>query len=141
VTSQSVCASAVSLLGNGKLDTLALRQGDPGLVSADDEDVAFPRGKAVVNSILQVDNVETTVVALTVSDDTNTTHVTTTSDHGKVAGVELDEVGDLASGKVDLHGVVDLDQRVRVADTASSVLAYGGHVDIPTVKSRFNRES
>jgi len=65
-----------------------------------------------------VDNVETTVVALTVGDDTNTTHVTTTSGHGDGAGVELDEVGDLASGKVDLDGVVDLDERVRVTDAA-----------------------
>jgi hypothetical protein len=63
-----------------------------------------------------VDNVEATVVTLTVGDDTNTAHVTTTSDHGDVASVELDEVGDLAGGEVNLDGVVDLDQGVRVAD-------------------------
>jgi hypothetical protein len=63
-----------------------------------------------------VDNVEASVVALTVSDDTNTTHVTTTSDHDDHASVELDEVRDLASGEVNLDGVVDLDGGVRVAD-------------------------
>lgn len=63
-----------------------------------------------------MDNVETSVVALTVSDDTNTTHVTTTSDHGNSASVELDDVGDLASGKVDLNGVVDLDGGIGVTD-------------------------
>ena len=63
-----------------------------------------------------MDNVEATVVTLTVGDDTNTAHVTTTSDHGNSASVELDEVGDLAGGKVDLDGVVNLDQRVRVTD-------------------------
>jgi hypothetical protein len=63
-----------------------------------------------------VDNVEASVVALTVSDDTNTTHVTTTSDHDDHTSVELDEVGDLASGQVNLDGVVDLDGGVGVAD-------------------------
>lgn len=63
-----------------------------------------------------MDNVETTVVALTVSDDTNTTHVTTTSTHDNNASVEADEVNDLASGKVDLDGVINLDGGVRVTD-------------------------
>ena len=111
-------AAAVTLLGNGELDTLALGQRDPGLLVTNDENVALTGGEGGVHGILDVDNVETTVVALTVGDDTNTTHVTTTSGHGDGAGVELDEVGDLASGKVDLDGVVDLDERVRVADAA-----------------------
>ena len=111
-----VSTSAVTLLSDGELDTLALGQRDPGLVLANDENVALTGGEAVVNGILDVDNVEASVVALTVSDDTNTTHVTTTSDHDDGAGVELDEIGDLAGGEVNLDSVVDLDQRVRVAD-------------------------
>lgn len=111
-----VSTSAVTLLSDGELDTLALGQRDPGLVLANDENVALTGGEAVVNGILDVDNVEASVVALTVSDDTNTTHVTTTSDHDNGAGVELDEIGDLAGGEVNLDSVVDLDQRVRVAD-------------------------
>lgn len=111
-----VSTSAVTLLSDGELDTLALGQRDPGLVLANDENVALTGGKAVVNGILDVDDVETSVVALTVSDNTNTTHVTTTSDHDDGTSVELDEVSDLASGKVNLDSVVDLDQRVRVAD-------------------------
>lgn len=110
--------AAVTLLGNGELDTLALRQGDPGLVLADDEDVALTGGEAVVNGVLEVHNVETSIVALAVGDDTDTAHVTTTSDHGDGASIEPDEVGDLASGEVNLDSVVDLDQRVGVADTA-----------------------
>lgn len=113
---RSDSASAVTLLSNGELHTLALGQGDPGLILANDENVALTGSEAVVNSILDVDNVEATVVALTVGDDTNTTHVTAASDHGDGASVELDEVGDLASGNVNLDGVVDLDRRVRVAD-------------------------
>lgn len=67
-----------------------------------------------------MDNVETTVVALTVSDDTNTTHVTTTSTHDNDASVEADEVNDLAGGKVNLDGVVDLDSGVGVADAVGN---------------------
>ena len=83
--------------------------------------VGLTSGELVVNSVLQVDNVETSVVALTVSDDTNTAHVATTSDHDDDAGVELDEVRDLAGGQVDLDGVVDLDGGVWVADPTQNL--------------------
>lgn len=119
---QSVGSSAVTLLSNGELDTLALGQGDPGLLLANDENVALTGSEAVVNGILDVDDVEATIVTLTVGDDTNTTHVTTTSDHGNVASVELDEVGNLASGEVNLDSVVDLDGGVRVADAKKGSL-------------------
>lgn len=109
-------ALAVTLLSNGELDTLALGQGDPGLVLANDENVGLTGGERVVNSILEVDNVETTIVTFAVGDDTNTTHVTTAGNHGDGTSVELDKVLDLASLKVDLDGVVDLDQGVGVAD-------------------------
>lgn len=99
------------------LDTLALGEGDPRLLTANDEDVALTGSELVVNGVLDVDDVETTVVALTVSDDTNTAHVTTTSGHGDDTSVETYEVGDLASGEVNLDGVVDLDGGVGVTDT------------------------
>ena len=67
-----------------------------------------------------MNNVETSVVALTVSDDTNTTHVATTSDHGNDTRVKVDELGDLASSKVDLDRVIDLDSGVGVSDSACS---------------------
>lgn len=98
------------------LDTLALRQTDPWLLLSNDEDIGFTSGKGVVNGILDVDDVETTIVALTMGDDTNTSHVTTTGSHGNGTSVELDEVSDLASSQIDLYSVVDLDSRVRVTD-------------------------
>jgi hypothetical protein len=73
VAGESERPTAVTLLSNAELDTLALRQADPGLLLADDEDVALTGGELVVNSILNVDDVETSVVALTVGNDTNTT--------------------------------------------------------------------
>ena len=70
-----------------------------------------------------MDNGETTIVALTVGDDTDTTHVATAGNHGDGARVELDEVGDLASLEVNLDGVVDLDQGIGVADAVEPSLA------------------
>lgn len=99
------------------LDTFALGQTDPWLLTTNDEDVALTGSELIVNSILDVHNVEATVVALTARDDTHTTLVTTTRHHGDDTGIELDEVGDLARGQVDLDRVVDLDLRVRVADS------------------------
>jgi hypothetical protein len=64
-----------------------------------------------------VDNVKASIVSLTVCDDTNTTHIAATSDHGDHTGIEADEVGDLASSNVDLDCVIDLDCRVWVSDT------------------------
>lgn len=119
--SNGISTAAVTLLGNGKLDTLALGEGDPGLVLANDENVGFTGSEGVVNGILDVDDVETTIVALTVGDDTDTTHVATTGNHDDDTSVKLDEVGDLAGGKVDLDSVVDLDQGIRVADAMRKI--------------------
>ena len=120
-----VSTSTVTLLGNGELDTPALGQGDPGLLLANDEDVALTGSKAVVNGVLDVDDVEATVVTLTVGDDADTTHVATTSDHGHGTSVELDEVADLARGEVDLDRVVHLDAGVRVADAVKRIVSNG----------------
>jgi hypothetical protein len=138
VASNGVGPAAVTLLGDGELDTLALGQRDPGLLLTNDtdillandlpnsrtkcysHDVSLTSGELVVNGVLDVDNVEASVVALTVVDDTNTTHVATTSDHDDHTSVEGDEVGDLAGAEVNLDGIVDLDGGVRVADTVHS---------------------
>jgi len=98
------------------LDTLALGQTDPWFLSADDEavmmsalwieaqilesgylHVILSRSELIVDCILDVNNVEATVVTFPVCNDTNTTHVTTTGCHRNDTRVELDKVGDLAS--------------------------------------------
>jgi hypothetical protein len=120
VASNGLRTSAISLLCDGKLDTLALWQRDPWLLGTDNENVVLTGSERVVYGILDVNNVEASVVTFTVSDDTNTTHVTSTSGHGDATSVELDEIGDLAGSEVDLDSVVDLDSWVRVADTKKS---------------------
>lgn len=86
-----------------------------------DEDVGDTGGEDTVQRVLDVDDFETTNVTFTVNDDTNTTNVTTASDHADVAGVELDKVGDLVVLQVEADGVVSLDQRIGVADSATIV--------------------
>jgi len=113
--------SAISLLCNRKLDTLALWQRNPWLLGTNNEDVALTGSEGVVNSILDVDNVETSIVTLSVSDNTNTAHVTTTGSHCNDTSVELDKVRDLASCEVNLDGVVNLDSWVWVTDGSSIV--------------------
>jgi len=58
---------------------------------------------------------------LSVCDDTDTSQVTTACDHAQITAVELDVIDDLARVDIDLDGVVDLDQRVGVADGACVV--------------------
>ena len=112
--------SAISFLSDCELDALALWQRDPRLLRSDDEDIILTRSERVVYGILDVDNVEASVVTLSVGNDTNTSHVTTTSDHGNDTCVELDVFGDLAGSEVNLDGVVDLDLWVRVTDTTGA---------------------
>ena len=99
------------------LDALALRQTDPWLLLANAENVALTGSELVVYGILDVDNVEPSIMALTMCDDTNTTHVTTASSHCDDTGIELDVVDDLACRQVDLDTIVHLDLRIGIADT------------------------
>jgi hypothetical protein len=103
-----------------------------------------PRGEGAVERVLGVDNVETADVLLAVHDDTSTTHVAATGDHNDVAGVEGDELRDLALLKVELDGVVDLDGRVRVTDRATIVgddvrHALGTHGDLADLEELESR--
>jgi hypothetical protein len=98
------------------LDTLALRQADPWLLLADDEHITFTGGERVVDSIFDMYDIEAPVVAFTMSDDTNTTHVATTSHHCDDAGVKANEVADLAGSEIDFDCVVNLDSGVWITD-------------------------
>lgn len=99
------------------LDTFALGQADPRLLLTNDKNVTLTGSEGVVDSILDVNNIESAVMAFSVRDDTNTTHVSASCSHCDDTRVKLDEVGDFASSNVNLDGVVDLDGRIRIADT------------------------
>lgn len=91
VSSERISPTTVTLFRNRKLDTLALWQADPRLLAANDtvyrlagvhdtialrahiQDVALTSGELVVDRVLHVHNVETSIVTLAVGDDTDTT--------------------------------------------------------------------
>ena len=66
-------------------------------------------------------NIEISNVFLPVYDDTHTSHVTSTGDHDEIACIKFDELGDLVLLKVELDGIVDLDQRIGVTNCATVV--------------------
>ena len=68
-----------------------------------------------------MDDIESTNVLLPVYDNTSTSHVTTTSNNDDVTSIKLDKVADLASLKLKLDSVVNLDSRVGVTDGSSIV--------------------
>lgn len=68
-----------------------------------------------------MNDIETTNVLLTVNDNTSTAHVTATSDHDNVTGIELDNIDDFVLLKVELDGVVNLDQGVGVTNGSAIV--------------------
>ena len=47
-------------------------------------------------------------MTITVSDDSDTANVATTSDHAEISGVELDVVGDLSGVDINDNGVISL---------------------------------
>ena len=98
------------------LDTLALWQTDPRLLVSNDKHIGFTCGERVVNGILDVYNIEATVVAFSMSDDTHTTHVTTTSHHSDDTSIEANEVRDFSRRKIKFDGIVDLDGWIGIAN-------------------------
>ena len=64
-----------------------------------------------------MNNFETSIVSLTMSDNTNTTHIATTSHHCDNTSIKLDGVRDLPGRQVDFDGIVDLDCRIWVSDS------------------------
>lgn len=119
----------VALLGDGEAHALAARQRDVGLGAlADDEHVVQARGEGVARHVAHVHDVEGAGVALARHDGAHSPQVTPARDHAQVAGLELDEVHDLGGVDVELDGVVDLDERVRVAQRAPVVRHQVRHV-------------
>lgn len=101
--------SLLGVLHDGELDSVALGKGNDGLLAlSDHEDVGQSGGESSAELISQVDNLVVSGVLLSVCDNTNTADRVTSSDHGDVARLELDEVKDLAGGDVNLNGIVDL---------------------------------
>lgn len=58
-------------------------------------------------------------MAFTMTNNTNTTHVTATSDHAEVTRIEFDEVGNFVVFKIEDDGIIILDMGIRITDGAT----------------------
>jgi len=75
----------------------------------------------VAGGVLDVDDVEGSWVSLSGEDSSDSTDVLTADDLAHVTGIELDPVGDLVGGEVELDGVADLAVWVWVSDGSAVV--------------------
>jgi hypothetical protein len=119
---QSPLTTTITFFSDGQLDTLTLWQTNPWLGAlTNDENVAQTSGEGVAEYVLDVDNIETTMMTFTVNNHTNTTHVTTTSYQSDVTSLKLDKVNNLAILKIKLDGIVDLDEWVWITNCTTIV--------------------
>mmetsp|Transcript_13115 Transcript_13115/g.48667 ORF Transcript_13115/g.48667 Transcript_13115/m.48667 type:complete len:294 (-) Transcript_13115:33-914(-) len=123
-----------ALFKDGELDSLTLRQAHPrvelsvlGRVS-DEEDVLETGVERVSSRVPHGDDIEGTRVSLDVRHDPHPSAVTATGNHGDLSELKLQDVDDPAGVDVHLDDVVDLHQRVDVADGAAVVGADGRHL-------------
>ena len=111
-----------ALLKDGLLDTTSLGKSHLWMVThSDDEDVLQSGGEGVSLGILDCNNREGSLVFLNVHELSHTSSVTSLGDHDHGTEFELDNVRHLTSGDINLDGVIDLDIRVGVSQSASIV--------------------
>ena len=60
------------------------------------------------SSILDVDDIERSGQTLSMSNDSDTSNVTSSGNHGEISGLEFDKIGHFASLQVEDEGVIDL---------------------------------
>ena len=99
------------------LHTLALRQTYPWFFITNDKYICFSSGKRVVNSILDMNDVEASIMTLTMRDHTDTAHITTACCHCNNASVKSDKFRDLPSRQINLDSIIDLNGRIGVANS------------------------
>jgi hypothetical protein len=111
-----------ALLKDGLLDTTSLGKSHLWMVThSDDEDVLQSGGEGVSLGILDCNNREGSLMFLNVHELSHTSSVTSLGDHDHGTEFELDNVRHLTSGDINLDGVIDLDIRVGVSQSASIV--------------------
>jgi len=115
-------STGITLLGDRELDSSSLGKRDRGFRSvSDDEDVGKTSSELSVEDVTDVNDIVTSEVAFLVYDRSDTTLVTTTGEHDKLALLEGDNLDDLVLGEVELDRVSNLDDRVGVTDGSSIV--------------------
>jgi len=117
-----VTSSGVSLLDEGKSDTITLRDGDSvGLTVTNNENVGESGGESVSLGVLDVANIEGTWMLFDGSDVSNSTDVVSTDKEDSSSNLELDNTADGLALEIKLDGVVDLDVWVRESNGSTVV--------------------
>lgn len=94
----------VSLLDEGESDSFSLWQRDSwGLSITNDLDVLDSGGESVSALVLDVSNVEGTLMSLNRLEDSNSADVVSTGEHDQGSVLELDDLGDLLGVEVQLN--------------------------------------
>ena len=104
------------------LNTFALGQTDPWLLPADNEDIGLTGSERIINSVLDMDNIETSIVTFAVRDHSHSSHIAPSRGHSNDSSIEADEVGDLARSQINLNSIIDLDGRIRIPNPISMTL-------------------
>jgi len=78
-------------------------------------------GELVARSVLDVHNVEPSKMTLSDFQHSDTTQVVTTGDHDGGTDIKLEHLLNLSIGQIELDGIVNLDDGVRVTDGATLV--------------------
>lgn len=109
-------------MDEGKSDTISLWNGNSvGLTITNDDNVTESGGEVVSLGVLDMDDIEGTLMLLDGGDDTNSTNVVSTGKDNGGTNLELDNTGDGLALEVELDGVVDLDVWVRESDGSTVV--------------------
>ena len=98
------------------LHTLSFGKRYPRLFTPNDKDIALSCSERVVDSILDVHDVETSIMSFSMCNHTHTAHVAATSDHGNDSSIELDKLCNFPRRQLDLDCIVDLDRRIGVTN-------------------------
>lgn len=86
----------------------------PWLFLADHKDVRFSSSEGVVDRIFDMHDIESSIMAFSVCDDSYTAHVATTRNHSNDSSIKAYEVGDLARCEFNLDRIIDLNSWIRV---------------------------
>merc|ERR1719167_286904 len=107
----------VSFFSNSKLDTLAFGERDVWFVTlSNDKDICQPSSESMSVAILDMDNVERTLMSLPGHNSSHSSTVSSSSDHAQVSSVKSDCVLDLATCNVYLNTVMHPHCWIRVTD-------------------------
>ena len=107
-------------LSNGQLDTTTLWKRNPRLVSlTDDEYVSFSSSKRMICSIFNVNDIISTIMSLTMGDNTHSSNIVSSGNHSNVANIKFNVSGNFIRLEIESDSITDLDSRIRITNRTS----------------------